>query len=103
MIILGTETRTKDSFKLISNIIYYSSTKYKRVIRSILVLEIYGIVLGVDLAYAISTTLKIITDELKLPTIETIVYNELYLLYKYLIKLRTTKEKRLIINIIVLR
>ena len=50
----------------------------------------------------IGTTLKIIIDRLKLPIIPTIVYTNLYSLYKYLIKLSTIKEKRLIINIIVL-
>jgi len=32
-----------------------------------------------------------------------VVYTDLYSLYEYLVKLRTTKEKRLIINIIALR
>ena len=50
----------------------------------------------------IRTTLKIITDQLKLPIIPIIVYTNLYSLYKYLVKLSTIKEKRLIINIIAL-
>jgi hypothetical protein len=66
------------------------------------VLEIYRIVSRVNIAIAIRTTLKIIIDRLKLPTIPIIVYTNLYLLYKYLVKLSTIKEKRLIINIIVL-
>ena len=57
---------------------------------------------GVDIAIIIGTTLKIITDQLELPTIPTIVYTDLYSLYKYLIKLSTIKEKRLIINIMAL-
>ena len=57
---------------------------------------------GVDTAIAIGTTLKIITDRLKFPVIPTIVYTDLYSLYKYLVKLSTIKEKRLIINIIAL-
>jgi hypothetical protein len=67
-----------------------------------LALKIYIIVSGVNIAIAIKTTLKIITDQLKLPAIPTIVYTDLYSLYKYLVKLSTIKEKRLIINIIVL-
>jgi hypothetical protein len=66
------------------------------------VLEIYGIVGGVNIAIAIGTTLKIITDRLELPIIPIIVYTDLYSLYKCLIKLSTIKEKRLIIDIIVL-
>jgi len=56
----------------------------------------------VNIAIAIGTTLKIIIDRLKLPIIPTIVCTNLYSLYKYLVKLSTTKEKRLIINIIAL-
>jgi len=50
----------------------------------------------------IGTTLKIIIDRLKLPVIPIIIYTDLYSLYKYLVKLSTIKEKRLIINIIAL-
>ena len=65
-------------------------------------LEIYRIVSGVNMAIIIRTTLKIIIDRLELPTIPIIIYTDLYSLYKYLVKLNTIKEKRLIINIIVL-
>ena len=65
-------------------------------------LEIYRIVSGVNIIIAIGTTLKIITDQLKLPVIPTIVYTNLYSLYEYLVKLSTIKEKRLIINIMAL-
>ena len=65
-------------------------------------LEIYRIVSGVNMAITIRTTLKIIIDQLKLPVIPIIVYTNLYSLYKYLVKLNTTKEKRFIIDIIVL-
>jgi hypothetical protein len=57
---------------------------------------------GVDIVIAIGTTLKIITDRLKLPVIPIIVCTDLYSLYKYLVKLSTIKEKRLIIDIMVL-
>jgi hypothetical protein len=57
---------------------------------------------GVNMVIAIRTTLKIIIDRLELPIIPIIIYTDLYSLYKYLVKLSTIKEKRLIINIIVL-
>ena len=56
----------------------------------------------VNIVIAIGTTLKIIIDRLELPIIPIIVYTNLYSLYKYLVKLSTIKEKRLIINIIAL-
>ena len=54
------------------------------------------------MAYAISTSLNIIIEELRLLKIKTIVYTDLYSLHKYLVKLEIIKEKRLIINIIAL-
>ena len=65
-------------------------------------LEIYRIVSGANIVIVIRTTLKIIIDRLELPIIPTIIYTNLYSLYKYLVKLSTIKEKRLIINIIAL-
>jgi hypothetical protein len=73
------------------------------VTRSVLASEIYGIVAGADLAYAISSTLAKITDQLNLPTIPLIVCTDSYSLYKCLVKLGTTKEKRLMIDIMALR
>jgi hypothetical protein len=73
------------------------------VTRSVLASEIYGIVGGVDIAIAIGTTIKIITDQLGFARIPTIVCTDSYSLYEYLVKLGTTKEKRLIIDIIALR
>ena len=41
---------------------HYSSIKSKRVTRSVLALEVYKIVGGVNIAIAINTTIKIITN-----------------------------------------
>jgi hypothetical protein len=57
---------------------------------------------GVNIAIIIGTTLKMIIDRLELPVIPIIIYTDLYSLYKYLVKLSTIKEKRLIINIMAL-
>jgi hypothetical protein len=58
---------------------------------------------GVDIIYTISSILKLITTQLELLDIVIIIYTDLYSFYKYLIKLGTTKEKRLIIDIIAFR
>ncbi|KAF0321130.1 aurora kinase 2 splicing, partial [Colletotrichum asianum] len=73
------------------NIVYYSLTKSKYVIRSILVSKVYSIIVGINIIYTIAITLILI-----------IIYINSYLLYKYFIKLNIIKEKRLIINIIVI-
>ena len=57
---------------------------------------------GVNMAIAIGTTLKMIIDQLELPAIPIIVYTDSYSLYECLVKLGTTKEKRLMIDIMAL-
>jgi hypothetical protein len=70
--------------------IHWSLTKSKQVIKSVLASEIYSIVEGVNIAIVISTTIIIITDQLELLKLFTIVCTDLYLLYKCLVKLGTT-------------
>ncbi len=79
------------------------STKSKRVTRSVLALEIYGMVAGADLAYVIGSTLAKITNQLDLPTAPIVVCTDSFSLYECLVKLGTTKEKRLMIDIMALR
>ena len=57
---------------------------------------------GINIAVVINITIKIITKQLGFLHTLIINYINLYLLYKYLVKLSTTKEKCLIINIIAL-
>ena len=57
----------------------------------------------VDIVYAIGTTFNMITSRLGLPKIPIVVYIDSFSLYECLIKLDTTKEKRLIIDIMALR
>jgi hypothetical protein len=96
-------TNVNNTFTICSNVIYYSSTKCKRVTQSVLALEIYSIVNSFDISIAIATTLRIITERLSLLAILLVICTNLYSLYECLVKLRTTKEKQLIINIIALR
>jgi hypothetical protein len=67
--------------------------KCKRVTRSVLALEIYSIVNSFNISISITTTLRMITEQLRLLIIPLVIYTDLYSLYKYLVKLRTTKEK----------
>ena len=83
--------------------IYFNSTKSKRIIQSVLASEIYRIVTDVDIIYAFSTTLNLITSYLELLSFPIIVYTDSYSLYECLVKLGTTKEKRLMIDILALR
>jgi hypothetical protein len=69
----------------------------------VLASEIYGIVGGTDMAFAIRSTLKMITNNLGLPAIPIIVCTDSYSLYECLVKLGTTKEKRLMIDIMAIR
>jgi hypothetical protein len=78
-------------------------TKSKQVTGSVLASEIYSVIRGVDIIIVISTIIIIITDQPKLSKLLIIVYTDLYFLYKCLVKLNTTTEKRLIIDIITLR
>jgi hypothetical protein len=58
---------------------------------------------GVDIAIAIGTTVDKITDRLRLPKASIVVCTNFLFLYECFIKLKTIKEKRLIIDIMILR
>jgi hypothetical protein len=92
-----------NTFIICGNVIYYSSTKCKRITRSVLALEIYGIVNSFDIGIAIATTLRMIIERLGLPAIPLVICIDSYSLYECLVKLGTTKEKRLMIDIMALR
>jgi hypothetical protein len=103
IIMLANEVTNDDSFSIEGNTIHWSSTKCKRVTRSVLASEIYAMVNGVDIGLAIATTLQMITNRLELPTIPIIVCTDSYSLYECLVKLGSTLEKRLMIDIMALR
>lgn len=103
VIVLGNETPGSEDFSLTGNILHWSSTKCKRVTRSVLASELYAMASGVDMAISISTTLNMVTSKLRLPNIPTIVCTDSLSLYECMIKLGTTKEKRLMIDIMAIR
>jgi hypothetical protein len=103
VIVLGNEVATNTSFTICGNIIYWSSLKCKRITRSVLASKIYAIAYSVNIAIAIRSTLNVIIDCLSLLYVLITVCTDLLSLYKCLVKLSTTKEKRLIIDIIALQ
>ncbi|KAF1972351.1 hypothetical protein BU23DRAFT_580957 [Bimuria novae-zelandiae CBS 107.79] len=88
LMLVNKSTDSDNTFTIYGNIIHYSLTKCKRVTRSVLASKIYSI---------------IITERLGLPVVPLVICTDSYSLYECLIKLGTTKEKRLIIDIIALR
>ncbi|KAI1000891.1 hypothetical protein K3495_g7306 [Podosphaera aphanis] len=100
---IGNEKPGNNSFIFSGNIVHYNSTKSKRVTRSVLASEIYGMVAGVDMAFALNTTISMVMKQLGLAPLPLIVCTDSYSLYECLVKLGTTKEKRLMIDIMALR
>ena len=95
--------RTDNEFTIRGNAVHWSSTKCKRVTRSVLASELYGMVNGFDFGLSIATTIRMITARIGLPEIPLIVCTDSYSLYECLVKLGTTKEKRLMIDLMALR
>jgi hypothetical protein len=82
-----------------ANTIHWSSTKCKRVTRSVLASELYGMAHGFDIGGLVKSTIdKALEIEVLL-----VVYTDSKSLYKCLVKLGTTREKRLMIDVICLR
>lgn len=103
VIVLANEKTNKGSFKITGNIVHWSSTKCKRITRAILASELYGMVAGIDIGISISTTLQLITKQLNIASIPVVVCTDSFSLYECLVKLGTTKEKRLMIDIMAIR
>jgi hypothetical protein len=72
--------------------------KYRRVTRSVLASKLYGMVYGFDIGAVVKSIVNRAL-EIDLPLV---VYIDSKSLYEYLVKLRTTQEKRLIIDVIYL-
>ncbi|KAF8859196.1 hypothetical protein BDZ45DRAFT_590097, partial [Acephala macrosclerotiorum] len=80
-----------------------SFIKCKKVIKSVLVFEIYEMISKINIVIIIIFITNIITKQFDLFNIFIIVYMNSYFSYDYLIKLKTTNKKRFIINIIILK
>jgi len=102
VLIISIKLKEIAEFTLIGNIIYTSLTKCKRVTCIVLALELYVIVVGVDMLIALLSIINIIIDKLEIKQLLIIVCINFLLLYKCIIKFNITKEKRLMINIILI-
>jgi hypothetical protein len=82
-----------------ANIIHWSSVKCKRVTRSVLASELYSMAHGFDISAAIKSTVdKILQIDLPL-----VLCTDSKSLYDCLVRLGTTQEKRLMIDVMCLR
>ncbi|KAF1937111.1 hypothetical protein EJ02DRAFT_459012 [Clathrospora elynae] len=103
LMLVNKSTNADSTFTICGNVIHYSSTKCKRVTQSVLASKIYGMVNGFDIGIAIATTLRMITERLGIAAVPLVICTDSYSLYECLVKLGTTKEKRLMIDIMALR
>lgn len=87
-------TLADDSNK--ANIIHWSSLKCKRVTRSILASELYAVAHGFDTAIVLKSTIEKILQRNNLPLI---LCTDSKSLYDCLVKLGTTQEKRLMVDL----
>ena len=83
-----------------ANIIHWSSVKCKRVTRSVLASELYAMAHGFDTGAVIKSTVEKI---LKIPLLPMIVCTDSKSLYDCLVKLGSTQEKRLMVDVMCLR
>jgi hypothetical protein len=82
-----------------ANIIHWSSTKCKRVTRSVLASELYAMTAGFDTG----AVLKATTEQLLGINLPLIISTDSNSLYQCLVRLGTTQEKRLMIDVMCLR
>ena len=82
-----------------ANIIHWSSVKCKRVTRSVLASELYGMTHGFDIAVTVKSTINKIL-QISLPLV---LCTDSKSLYDCLVRLGTTQEKRLMIDVMGLR
>ena len=101
VIMLANERRSKDNETITAtgNLVHWSSTKCKRVTRSVLASELYAMVAGFDIGAALQSTASSILRS-KIPLA---LCTDSFSLYDCMVKLGTTAEKRLMIDIMGLR
>ena len=66
--------------------------KCKKVIHVVLALKLYAIIVEVDMLIALLSIINMIIDKFGIKQLLIVVYIDSFLLYKYIIKLDTTKK-----------
>lgn len=82
-----------------ANILHYGSIKAKRVARSVLAAELFAMVHGFD----ISSTLRLTLNELYGKIVPLKIFTDSKSLYDSMVRINSTTEKRLLIDLIMLR
>ena len=102
MLVIGIELEGVVEFTLIGNIIYTSLTKCKKVTCAMLALELYVMIVGVDILIALLSIINIITDKFGIKQLLIVICIDFFSFYKCIIKLNIIKKKCLIIDIILI-
>jgi Reverse transcriptase (RNA-dependent DNA polymerase) len=104
VIVLGNEApEGPNEVTITGNLIHWTSTKCKRVTRSVLASEIYGMVGGFDLGFCIKATINEVCDRLGISPLPLVICTDSLSVYQCLVQLGSTTEKRLMIDIMSLR
>ena len=82
-----------------ANIVHWSSVKCKRVTRSVLASELYGMAHGFDIGAAIKSTV----DKILQVNLPLVLCTDSKSLYDCLVRLGTTQTKRLMVDVMCLR
>jgi hypothetical protein len=82
-----------------ANILHWVSIKCKRVTRSVLASELLAMVHGFDSAFCVKATLDLVLNT----DVPLVICTDSKSLYDCLVKLGTTQEKRLMIDVMCIR
>lgn len=104
IIIIANETIGENStFTIKGNLIHYSSVKSNRVTKSTLASKVLATVASLDATYVEVCTINMIMRNRGFQPLPVIVCTDSFSLYECIVKLGTTKEKRLMIDIQAIR
>lgn len=101
VIMLGSEEYgdKRSTFTMTGNLLHWSSTKAKRVTRSVLAAELFAMVAGFDMAFTVRGTI----EEVLHRKVDLIVCTDSFSLYECITKLGKPSENRLMVDVSGLR